>query len=118
VSGRKDPARALVGTGIPHLGKGDHALYHQKLAQVIRATRRRAPLGRRRARSRLRGRRPLRCLLRVRAGSRGTSPPAILLVREAGASISDTSGKPYQLGGPSLLATNAHLLDTMVEILG
>ena len=26
--------RALVGTGIPHLGKGDHATYHKKLAQV------------------------------------------------------------------------------------
>ena len=41
----------------------------------------------------------------------------ILLVREAGGFISDASGKPYQLGGPTLLATNAHLLDTMVEIL-
>ena len=36
VSGRKDPARALVGTGIPHIGKGDHASYHAKLAAVKR----------------------------------------------------------------------------------
>ena len=34
VSGRKDPARALVATGIPNVGKGDHAAYHAKLAAV------------------------------------------------------------------------------------
>src|SRR5207237_10072 len=35
VSGRKDPARALVGTGIAHLGKGDHATYLPKLGAVM-----------------------------------------------------------------------------------
>src|SRR5262249_33863101 len=34
VSGRKDPARALVATGIPHTGKEDHAGYHARLAGV------------------------------------------------------------------------------------
>src|SRR5436190_18579909 len=38
VSGRKDPARALIATGIPHLGKSDHALYHRKLAQISERT--------------------------------------------------------------------------------
>src|SRR5258707_4274808 len=38
VSGRKDPARGLVATGIPHIGKSSHALYHQKLAQVTERT--------------------------------------------------------------------------------
>ena len=41
----------------------------------------------------------------------------ILLVREAGGLISDTSGQPYELGGPSLLACNAGLRDPMVEML-
>ena len=38
VSGRKDPARALVGTGIPHIGKRGHADYHAKLAAVTERT--------------------------------------------------------------------------------
>src|SRR5215208_2747160 len=38
VSGRQESPRALVGTGIPHLGKGDHALYHKKLAQLTART--------------------------------------------------------------------------------
>jgi myo-inositol-1(or 4)-monophosphatase len=41
----------------------------------------------------------------------------ILLVREAGGMISDTNGLPYELGGPSLLATNGNLRDPMVEML-
>ena len=41
----------------------------------------------------------------------------ILLVREAGGMISDISGAPYVLGGPSILATNGVLRDVMVEIL-
>jgi myo-inositol-1(or 4)-monophosphatase len=117
VSGRKDPARALVGTGIPHIGKGDHAAYLAKLSKVMART----------AGVRRWGAAALD-LAFVAAGrfdayfEFGLKPwdvaAGILLVREAGGFISDTSGKPYQLGGPSLLATNAHLLDTMVEILG
>src|ERR1700733_13471770 len=38
VSGRKDPARALVATGIPHIGKGGHAAYFAKLAAVTERT--------------------------------------------------------------------------------
>ena len=41
----------------------------------------------------------------------------LLLVREAGGVIGDISGKPYDLGGPSLLASNFGLRDSMVEIL-
>ena len=41
----------------------------------------------------------------------------LLLVREAGGVIGDISGKPYELGGPSLLASNFGLRDSMVEIL-
>ena len=116
VSGRKEPARALVGTGIPHIGKGDHAAYLAKLSKVMART----------AGVRRWGAAALD-LAFVAAGrfdayfEFGLKPwdvaAGILLVREAGGFISDASGKPYQLGGPTLLATNAHLLDTMVEIL-
>ena len=41
----------------------------------------------------------------------------LLLVREAGGVIGDISGKPYEFGGPSLLASNFGLRDFMVEIL-
>ena len=71
VSGRKDPARALVATGIPNIGKGDQADYHRQARGRDPADRRRAPLGRGLARLRLRGGRPLRRLLRVRPGAVG-----------------------------------------------
>ena len=41
----------------------------------------------------------------------------LLLVREAGGFVGDISGNPYALGGPSILASNAGLRDSMVEIL-
>jgi myo-inositol-1(or 4)-monophosphatase len=116
VSGRKDPARALVGTGIPHIGKGDHAAYHAKLAAVTERT----------AGVRRWGAAALD-LAFVAAGRYdaffefGLQPwdvaAGILLVREAGGVICDISGKPYGLGGPSLLASNFVLRDSMVEIL-
>ena len=116
VSGRKDPARALVGTGIPHIGKGDHAAYHAKLAAVTSKT----------AGVRRWGAAALD-LAFVAAGrfdaffefglSSWDVAAGLLLVREAGGFVGDTSGQPYVLGGPSILATNAGLRDPMVEIL-
>ena len=117
VSGRKDPARALVGTGIPHLGKGNHALYHQKLAQVTQRT----------AGVRRWGAAALD-LAFVAAGrydaffEYGLAPwdvaAGILLVREAGGLVNEISGAPYALGtSGSILATNAGLRESMVEIL-
>src|SRR5882724_13725464 len=38
VSGRKDPARALIATGIPNIGKSDQTDYHAKLSAVTRRT--------------------------------------------------------------------------------
>ncbi|MBM3649616.1 MAG: inositol monophosphatase [Alphaproteobacteria bacterium] len=117
VSGRKDPARALVATGIPHIGKGDHALYHTKLAAVMKHT----------AGVRRWGAASLDFAF-VAAGrydalfEYGLAPwdvaAGLLLVREAGGLISDISGKPYELGGPSVLATNFGLSEPMIEILG
>jgi myo-inositol-1(or 4)-monophosphatase len=117
VSGRKDPARALVGTGIPHLGKGDHALYHRKLAQVTERT----------AGVRRWGAAALD-LAFVAAGRYdaffefGLAPwdvaAGALLVREAGGMVSEVSGTAYALGSStSILATNAVLRDALVEIL-
>jgi myo-inositol-1(or 4)-monophosphatase len=35
VSARRAPAEALIGTGVPHIGKGGHADYQRELAQVM-----------------------------------------------------------------------------------
>jgi len=118
VSGRKDPARALVGTGIPHLGKGDHATYHKKLTQVTERV----------AGVRRWGAAALD-LAFVAAGRYdaffefGLAPwdvaAGILLVREAGGLVSEIGGAAYALGtSTSILATNAGLREAMVEILG
>ena len=116
VSGRKDPARALVATGIPHMGKGDHAPYYAKLAAV----------GARTSGIRRWGAAALD-LAFVAAGrcdaffEYGLAPwdvaAGLLMVREAGGLVSDVAGGPYGLGGPSILATNGGLRDQMVEML-
>jgi len=117
VSGRKDPARMLVATGIPHLGKGDHALYHQKLAQVTGKV----------AGVRRWGAAALD-LAFVAAGrydaffeyglAAWDVAAGTLLVREAGGLVNEISGAPYALGtSGSILATNADLREVMVEIL-
>jgi myo-inositol-1(or 4)-monophosphatase len=117
VSGRKEPARALVGTGIPHLGKGDHPTYHKKLAQVTERT----------AGVRRWGAAALD-LAFVAAGRYdaffefGLAPwdvaAGILMVREAGGLVNEIPGGAYVLGtSTSILATNAGLRDAMVEIL-
>jgi myo-inositol-1(or 4)-monophosphatase len=116
VSGRKDPARALVATGIPHIGKDDHAAYHAKLAVVSERT---AGIRRWGAAS--------LDLAFVAAGRYdaffefGLKPwdvaAGLLLVREAGGVVNDITGKPYELGGPSLLASNFGLREPLVEML-
>jgi myo-inositol-1(or 4)-monophosphatase len=115
VSGRKDPARALIATGIPNIGKNDPA-YHAKLAAVSART----------AGVRRWGAASLD-LAFVAAGRYdaffefGLQPwdvaAGILLVREAGGVVCDVTGKAYELGAPSLLASNFGLRDPMVEIL-
>jgi myo-inositol-1(or 4)-monophosphatase len=115
VSGRKDPARALIATGIPNIGKNDPG-YHSKLAVV----------GARTAGIRRWGAASLD-LAFVAAGrfdaffEFGLQPwdvaAGILLVREAGGVVCDIAGKPYELGAPSLLASTFGLRDSMVEIL-
>ena len=116
VSGRKDPARALVATGIPHMGKGDHAAYYAKLAAVGARTS-----------GILRWGAAALDLAFVAAGrydaffEYGLAPwdvaAGVLMVREAGGLVSDVAGGPYVVGGPSILATNGGLRDTMVGML-
>ncbi|MCX7360502.1 MAG: inositol monophosphatase family protein [Alphaproteobacteria bacterium] len=116
VSGRKDPARAVVATGIPHMGKGDHSAYYAKLAAV----------GARTSGIRRWGAAALD-LAFVAAGrydaffEYGLAPwdvaAGVLMVREAGGLVSDMAGGPYAVGGPSILATNGGLRDTMVGML-
>ena len=116
VSGRKDLARALVGTGIPHIGRGDHPAYLRKLETVMGKT----------AGVRRWGAASLDFAF-VAAGrydaffEYGLAPwdvaAGLLLVREAGGMVNDDAGLPYVLGGPSILATNAGLRDVMVEVL-
>jgi myo-inositol-1(or 4)-monophosphatase len=117
VSGRKEPARALVGTGIPHVGRGDHPTYVKKLEAVMGKT----------AGVRRWGAAALD-LAFVAAGrydaffEYGLAPwdvaAGILMVREAGGLVNEVPGGTYVLGtSTSILATNAGLRDAMVEIL-
>ena len=116
VSGRKDPARALIGTGIPHIGRGDHPAYFAKISAVAAQT----------AGVRRWGAAALD-LAFVAAGrfdaffefdlSPWDVAAGLLLVREAGGFVGDISGQPYALGGSSILASNAGLRDSMIEIL-
>ncbi|HEY4169014.1 MAG TPA: inositol monophosphatase family protein [Reyranella sp.] len=117
VSGRKEPARALVGTGIPHMGRGDHPTYLDKLQAVMNKT----------AGVRRWGAAALD-LAFVAAGrydaffEYGLAPwdvaAGILMVREAGGLVNEIPGGAFVLGtSTSILATNAGLRDTMVEIL-
>jgi myo-inositol-1(or 4)-monophosphatase len=116
VSGRKELSRALVGTGIPHIARGDHPAYLGKLESVMGKT----------AGVRRWGAAALD-LAFVAAGRYDAFfeyglkawdvAAGILLVREAGGMISDAAGQPYVLGGPSILATNDGLRDPMVGLL-
>ncbi len=117
VSGRKDPARALIGTGIPHIGRGDHPAYLKKLEAAMAKT----------AGVRRWGAAALD-LAFVAAGRYdaffefGLAPwdvaAGILMVREAGGMVNEIPGGAFVLGtSKSILASNAGLRDTMVEIL-
>ena len=116
VSGRKELARALVATGIPHIGRGDHPAYLRKLESVMGKT----------AGVRRWGAASLD-LAFVAAGRYdaffefGLAPwdvaAGLLLVREAGGMVADTAGHAYALGATSILATNAGLREAMVEAL-
>jgi 3'-phosphoadenosine 5'-phosphosulfate (PAPS) 3'-phosphatase len=45
-----------------------------------------------------------------------TPPAGVLLIEEAGGKVSDFEGKPYQLGGPVILATNGRIHEEMRQV--
>ena len=116
VSGRKELARALVGTGIPHIARGDHPAYLAKLEAVMGKT----------AGVRRWGAAALD-LAFVAAGrydaffEYGLAPwdvaAGILLVREAGGLVHDATGQPFALTSKSILASNFGLHEPMVGLL-
>jgi myo-inositol-1(or 4)-monophosphatase len=117
VSGRKDPARALVGCGMPNIGRGgDHDVFLAKLRGLMAHT------------GGVRGWGSASLDLAFVAAGRfdaffqfALAPwdvaAGILMVREAGGLISDIAGQPYAMGGPSILASNVGLRDPLVDIL-
>lgn len=116
VSGRRQLGSALMATGIPYQERGDHERFTGSLRAVMAKT-----SGVRRF-----GAAALDLAWVAAARFDGfwefdLSPwdvaAGILLVREAGGVISDIAGKPYALGGPTILAINPLLRDSVVELL-
>ncbi|HTR85677.1 MAG TPA: inositol monophosphatase family protein [Reyranella sp.] len=116
VSARKEMNQALIGTGIPQKGRGDHSAYLKKLEAVMGQT----------AGVRRWGAAALDFAF-VAAGRYDAffefnlAPwdvaAGVLMVREAGGLVTDIKGQPYELGGPSILASNAGIRDALVETL-
>ena len=105
VSSTTTTAHAIVGTGIPHLGRPEHALFLSSLAKIMPEV-----AGLRRLGS------AALDLAYVAAGrfdmfwERGLSPWDVaagqLLVREAGGIVTKCNGAPIRLGDRDILATN------------
>lgn len=108
VSGRSDLSSAVIGTGLPFIGVGDHPAYLAKLAKVMAAT----------AGVRRMGAASLD-LAFVAAGrfdayfEYGLKPwdvaAGILLVREAGGFVTEISGKKGLITSPDFLAGSANM---------
>ncbi|WP_142850921.1 inositol monophosphatase family protein [Telmatospirillum sp. J64-1] len=117
VSARRKIEEAVVTTGIPHLGRGDHQQFLRELSAVMGST-----AGLRRFGS------ASLDLAYVAAGrcdaywERGLQPwdiaAGILLVREAGGYVYEPDGKGLNMmESGNVLATNAHLLTPMSKLL-
>jgi len=108
VSGRRHLAEAVIGTGIPFGGRGDHSAYIGTLARVMAATSGVRRLGA-----------AALDLAYVAAGrfdgfwEFGLFPwdlaAGLLLVREAGGFVSDLSGGQTMMTSGDVLAANGHL---------
>ncbi len=91
VSARRDLVRCLIGTGIPHFGRGDPASWSQDLRRG-RARGCRASAASARPRSISPGsRRGGWTASGKTISTSGTPPPGVLLVREAGGFVTDLS---------------------------
>ena len=110
VSARRQLGEAVIGTGMPFRGRGDQpSLSADAWRAVMAATSGRAPVRRRRARPRLCRGRAASTGSGNSACRRGTSPPALLLVREAGGYVSDLAGGQTMMTTGDILAANDHL---------
>ena len=117
VSSRSRMDSALIATGIPYKGHGEHTAFQAELALVMAET----------AGVRRWGAAALD-LAYVAAGrydgfwERGLSPwdiaAGLLLVREAGGYVSAIEGGPVSLDGASILAANDKLHGPLVKLLG
>jgi myo-inositol-1(or 4)-monophosphatase len=116
VSARRQLADALIGTGIPFIGRGDHAGYLASLGAVMAATSGVRRLG---AAS--------LDLAYVAAGrldgywefglSAWDLAAGILLVREAGGYVSDAAGAQTMLATGDVIAANDHLHPPLAALL-
>ena len=105
VAARKDLHDCVIGTGVPHLGRGDHGQYLRQLAAVMSTV-----SGIRRMGS------AALDLCYVAAGrldgfwENGLSPwdiaAGVLIIREAGGFITDTAGRSDVLTAPMVIAGN------------
>ena len=105
VAGRKDLHDCVIGTGVPHLGRGDHGQYLRQLAAVMSTV-----SGIRRMGS------AALDLCYVAAGridgfwENGLSPwdiaAGVLIIREAGGFITDAAGRSDVLAAPMVVAGN------------
>jgi myo-inositol-1(or 4)-monophosphatase len=116
VAGRKTLGNALIATGIPTTSKGRHDDYLRTLRPVMAAT-----SGVRRL-----GAAALDLAFVAAARVDGfwefdLAPwdvaAGLVLVREAGGTVSDIAGAPYRLGGPSIVATNLDLHEPLCKVL-
>jgi myo-inositol-1(or 4)-monophosphatase len=116
VSARRQLGEALIGTGIPFVGRGDHGTYLATLGAVMAATSGVRRLGV-----------ASLDLAYVAAGRLdgfwefGLSPwdiaAGIVLVREAGGYVTDIAGGGSMLGSGDVLAANDHLHQPLARLL-
>ncbi len=116
VAGRQRLDQAVIGTGIPHLGRGEHGPYLRELAHVMTAT-----AGIRRLGS------ASLDLAYVAAGrydgfwEHGLKPwdiaAGILLVREAGGFVGDIDGKGDPMKSGNIIAANEKLLGPLGDLI-
>ncbi len=116
VAARRDLMECVIGTGIPHRARGQHALYLQELERVM---------------SNVAGVRRFGAaaldLAYVAAGrfdgfwERGLAPwdiaAGMVLIREAGGFISDIDGKPTMLETGNIVGGNEYIHKQMMELL-